>query len=143
MPYYNDYLAHYGVKGMKWGVRKKRDPVTKWGQRRATTRAHNEKIKSEWQRQKSLQKQGKVSKSDASYQNARRARTRNLAGRAAAASTGFGKSLQGRYYQHRENGKSVTEAALRTYGRQVAVSVAAGAALNVGRTLVTQYLRNR
>lgn len=143
MPYYNNYLAHYGVKGMKWGVRKKRDPVTKWGQRRATARAHNEQIKSEWERQKSLQKQGKVSKSDASYQNARSARTRNLAGRAAATSVGFGKSLQGRYYQHRENGKSVTEAALRTYGRQLAVTVAAGTALNVGRNLVAQYLRNR
>lgn len=22
MPYYNDYLAHYGVKGMRWGVRR-------------------------------------------------------------------------------------------------------------------------
>ena len=143
MLYCNNYLAHYGVKGMKWGVRKRRDPVTKWGQRRATARAHNEQIKSEWERQKSLQKQGKVSKSDASYQNARSARTRNLAGRAAATSTGFGKSLQGRYYQHRENGKSVTEAALRTYGRQLAVTVAAGTALNVGRNLVAQYLRNR
>lgn len=143
MSYYNDYLAHYGVKGMKWGVRKKREPVTKWGQRRATARAHNEKIKSEWQRQKSLQKQGKVSKSDASYRNARRARTRNIVGRVAAGSTGFGKSLQGRYYQHRENGKSITEAALRTYGRQVAVGFAAGTAFNVGRNLVAQYLRNR
>lgn len=143
MLHYNNYLTHYGVKGMKWGVRKRRDPVTKWGQRRATARAHNEQIKSEWERQKSLQKQGKVSKSDASYQNARSARTRNLAGRAAATSVGFGKSLQGRYYQHRENGKSVTEAALRTYGRQLAVTVAAGTALNVGRNLVAQYLRNR
>lgn len=24
MPYYNNYLAHYGVKGMKWGVRRSR-----------------------------------------------------------------------------------------------------------------------
>lgn len=23
MPYYNNYLAHYSVKGMKWGVRRK------------------------------------------------------------------------------------------------------------------------
>lgn len=23
MPYYNNYLAHYGVKGMKWGIRRK------------------------------------------------------------------------------------------------------------------------
>ena len=37
MPYYNNYLAHYGVKGMKWGIRRQRPksaPRTNWGKNR-------------------------------------------------------------------------------------------------------------
>lgn len=26
-PYYAQYLAHHGVMGMKWGIRKQRDPI--------------------------------------------------------------------------------------------------------------------
>ena len=34
--YYNDYIAHYGVKGMKWGKRKKKPDHSKnrWKKKR-------------------------------------------------------------------------------------------------------------
>lgn len=44
MPYYNDYLAHYGVKGMRWGVRRyenKDGTLTAFGKKREKNR--NEK----------------------------------------------------------------------------------------------------
>lgn len=49
MPYYTNHLAHYGVKGMKWGVRRyqnKDGSLTALGKRRAEYRSAN----SEWKR---------------------------------------------------------------------------------------------
>ena len=41
--YYNDYLAHYGVKGMKWGVRRKRQRAdrNRWKSMSKSERAAN------------------------------------------------------------------------------------------------------
>lgn len=36
--YYSPYLAHYGVKGMKWGIRKKRQPYGTTGTKLNTSR---------------------------------------------------------------------------------------------------------
>ena len=79
-PYSQSYLAHYGVKGMKWGVRKKREPVTKWGQRRARTNLHNQEIKDRWESAKADVESGKLSKTSSRYRKARFDRAKNLGG---------------------------------------------------------------
>lgn len=44
MSYYNDYLAHYGIKGMKWGVRRyqrKDGSLTAAGKKRRKAKTKN------------------------------------------------------------------------------------------------------
>ena len=41
---YNPELYHYGVKGMKWGVRKKRSSYRSTSLRSAMARRQNEKV---------------------------------------------------------------------------------------------------
>lgn len=148
-----DELMHYGVKGMKWGVRRERDagssPRTAWGRRRQTTNQHNADIKKRYQSAKAAVEAGKLSKSSTEYKQARNARIKNLAGRAVA-STVAGKSAQGRYYQYRENGETRMKSALKTIGHNavsstaIRASAAAGmAALGlVGAGLTSDYIRN-
>lgn len=134
-PYSQSYLVHYGVKGMKWGVRKKREPVTKWGQRRARTNLHNQEIKDRWERAKADVESGKLSKTSSQYRKARFDRAKNLGGRAAV-SLVAGKSAQGRYYQYRDKGETKTKSLLKTIGRQSLSSAAVRAGLFGGTALV-------
>lgn len=133
-PYSQSYLAHYGVKGMKWGVRKKREPVTKWGQRRARTNLHNREIKDRWERAKEDVESGKLSKTSSQYRKARFDRAKNLGGRAAV-SLVAGKSAQGRYYQYRDKGETKAKSLLKTIGRQSLSSAAIRAGLVGGTAL--------
>lgn len=131
---YEPYLAHYGVKGMKWGVRKRREPLTKWGQRRARTNLHNQEIKMRYQKAKADVASGKISKTSSEYRKARFNRIKNLGGRAVASFVA-GKSAQGRYYQYRDRGETKVKALLKTAGRQSLSSAAIRAGI-VGGTAV-------
>lgn len=128
-------LYHYGVKGMKWGVRKaeetSRTPRTAWGRRRQTTDQHNAEIKKRYQSAKDAVNSGKLSKDSTEYKQARNARVKNLAGRAVA-STVAGKSAQGRYYQYRQNGETKAAAAMKTIGHNAVSSASVRAAAAVG-----------
>ena len=149
-----NYLMHHGVKGMKWGVRKKPDvsqsgtnfsygtAKTRWGANRQRTKAHNKSIKSTYKQAKSDVKSGKISKESQEYKSARSARRKNLAGRAAAKVGGFGKANQGRYYAHRDSGKSVAESALRTYGNKAVKAAVVGTAVTIAGKAAVKSLIN-
>lgn len=126
---HDEYLMHYGVKGMKWGIRKKRsEPVTKWGQRRKKAEDHNRKIKEQWERVKN---DPNVSKE--TYNRARNARLKNLAGRFFVSGVA-GKSIQGQYYQYRDAGETKTKALLKTAARRLPTRVAFNSAIVLGAT---------
>lgn len=101
---YNSYLMHHGTKGMKCGIR------------RTVASQHNLDIKNNWTVAKNKAKAGVLSKQSEEYIHARDARMKNLGGRALAFAGGYWKSDQGRYYQHREKGRSVVNAAARVGG---------------------------
>lgn len=144
------YLQHHGVKGMKWGVRKKVDAVgvnvkgkrygvTKGdvtafganaaGRNRQTAKRHNLKIKEDYQTAKNERRQAASAYRQArsAYRQARSARVRNLAGRAVTQTMGFTDSGRGSYYRHRAAGEGKVTSALKAYGRQYVTNVEMGA----------------
>ena len=63
-PYSSSTLTHYGVKGMKWGVRRKdrggsREPRTEWGKNRQYAKQQDARDKELWDKAKSDWKQAK------------------------------------------------------------------------------------
>lgn len=66
MLYYNDYLAHYGVKGMKWGVRRQRPksaPRTNWGKNRQYAKEQDRRNKQLYKADRAAWKAAKKSTS--------------------------------------------------------------------------------
>lgn len=72
----NQYeLYHYGVKGMKWGHRKKREtagPRTNWGKNRAYVKEQDAADKAQWKAAKAKVKSGQISKKSAEYKAERK-----------------------------------------------------------------------
>ena len=73
MTLYQPYLMHYGVLGMKWGVRKKKDrPLGN----RAYAKQQDKLSKQNWKATKAKVKSGELSKTSSAYKRARSIRRR-------------------------------------------------------------------
>lgn len=158
-----DYLIHYGVLGMKWGVRKKQPITSKStsGSSRKIANAHNRELrdnyknsKKEYKSAKKTYKQAKKGKIDVSVQDAKKnlnnskasyqyhanKYSQNINNRQSMSMLGIGKTAQGTYYKARNNGKSKTNAALRAVGKQSAINLGKTAASIAGTAAVTYAL---
>lgn len=128
-------IEHFGVKGMKWGVR---------NENRMRANAHNKRIKTRYQNAKAGYKAGTVSKEQ--FKKARSARRQNLAGRVALAMTTnplHTKVDQGRYYKLKSKGEGTVKALAKTYGMMTLRGAAIGASVAAGGVLVRSLIGRR
>lgn len=128
-------IAHFGVKGMKWG---RRNP------NRIRANRHNARIKSNYEKAKAGYKAGTVS--EAKFKKARSARRKNLAGRAFLSlnTDPFSTKVdQGRYYGLRAKGEGKVKAFAKTYGMMTLRNVAISASIGTGTAVVNSLLRRR
>ena len=159
---YENELCHYGVKGMKWGVRKAANLTGKAarnttnslqgrtafgenavGRNRRAAKQHNLEIKRNYQNAKAKVKSKEISRFSKEYRQAKGARVKNLAGRAITQQMGFTDSGRGSYYRNRQMGESKAKSALKAMGRQTVTNLQF--AMTPGGMAVTsvgeQYLR--
>lgn len=167
MPYYNDYLAHYGVKGMKWGVRRKRPksaPRTNWGKNRQYAKEQD-------RLNRELHKSGKQAWKSAKKSTSRGSAERNAAKRTwkdekrrygqynavrnlYTNSYGMSKAARGKQmqklgitadtpYSNLSVGKTVMEngkAMAKQTGKYMLASVATSVAIAAGKAALSSYL---
>ncbi len=158
---YPDYMYHHGVKGMKWGVRKKIQSVNPnqrtlfgtnaVGRNRRAAKQHNIAIKNRVTVAKSKYKSAKnsnninsIKTAKSELKRAKSARRKNLAGRAVTQALGYTDSGRGSYYRNRQQGRGKVTSALRSYGRQTITGLQFSDPVFAAATLSgEQYLRKK
>lgn len=117
MPYYSNYLSHYGVKGMKWGVRRARKKAVRT-RRKNAQRADRDN----WRSMSRSERRKKRDKANARYTKADRNADRSILGRGGVR----------RINRRMNKGQSHGQAFLREAARTAAV----GTMASVGYVLV-------
>lgn len=167
MPYYNDYLAHYGVKGMKWGVRRKRPksaPRTNWGKNRQYAKEQDRRNRELHKSGKQAWKSAKKSTSRGSTEREAAKRTwkdekkrygqYNAVRNSYTNSYGMSKAARGKQmqklgitadtpYSNLSVGKTVMEngkAMAKQTGKYMLASVATSVAIAAGKAALSSYL---
>lgn len=170
MPYYNNYLAHYGVKGMKWGVRRKRPksaPRTNWGKNRQYAKEQDRRDrelyksdKDKWKSAKKSTARGSEARNAAKKEwktaKRRHASYQNVA-YTYASQYGMSKAARGKQmkklgitadtpYSNLSVGKTVMEngkAMAKQTGKYMLASVATSVAVAAGKAALSSYLGNK
>lgn len=123
MPYYNNYLAHYGVKGMKWGVRRSRKKAVRT-RRKNAQRADRDN----WRSMSRSERRKNRDKANARYTKADRSSDQLFLGRGGVR----------RINRRMNKGQSHDQAFLREAGRTVAIGTMAYVGYGVVQTAIAR-----
>lgn len=121
MPYYNNYLAHYGVKGMKWGVRRARKKAVRT-RRKNAQRADRDN----WRSMSRSERRKNRDKANARYTKADRATDQSVLGRGGVR----------RINRRMNKGQSHGQAFLREAARNAAIGTMAAVGYGLIETAI-------
>lgn len=119
-----NYLIHYGVLGMKWGLRKER-------------KAWEKEVKSNWKAEKAKAKGDRSYKNSSAYKSARSER-RKVVGAHLLSISPWDRNYM--YGQYKKNGKSASETFLRFEGNVLARNLISESISAVGRKIAMKKL---
>lgn len=129
----NEYLAHHGVKGMKWGVRKA-ETLRKYGDRVATKVTHLSKEE---------RAQVRAAKEEQRHQSARRSLMTDNELKNYTKRLENQKKVKDLTAQELYPGRTAVKNAMGRYGGQAAAIVVGAAAGYAGQQVVSKYLKGK
>lgn len=129
----NEYLAHHGVKGMKWGVRNA-ETLRKYGDRVATKVTHLSKEE---------RAQVRAAKTEQRHQSARRSLMSDDELRDYTQRLERQKKVKDLTAQELYPGRTAVKNTMGRYGGQAAAVLVGATAGAIGQQVVANYIKNK